>query len=332
MSPRSQRLVRLAPVLAVALFTTAATPPTLLKALEAQRALAARAPGDAAMQVDLGNLLLLAGHSVEAEEAYRRALELDPQSVAAHYDLGLLLHQQGRLRQALREYRTVIELDSRHAWAHYQVGTLLEGWRLDGLAVRAYGRAFALDPRLRFADVNPQVIDNRLVTEAMLRGYRDYLPDVTPSMTFEQPRRITALLLQPEEGAPAAAVAETPAPAAVAPRPQVARPPAEQPAEEIVLEPPAGGELSRTIDPSDLRHGSSVGQATPPGAGGGVVRDVDGRGRGGIAPRGPGSRAPGRPGTNPPAQYYPGMPSSGRLNLELYELEPSRPAAVAPAG
>jgi hypothetical protein len=330
MCPRSQRLARLAPVLAVAVFTTAATPPTLLRAIETQRALAARAPADAAMQVDLGNLLLLAGNPVEAEGAYRRALELDPQSVIAHYDLGLLLQQQGRLRQALREFRRVIELDSRHAWAHYQVGTLLEGWRLDALAVRAYGRAFALDPRLRFPDVNPQVIDNRLLTEAMLRGYREYLPEVTPAMTFEQPRRITALLLQPQEGTPPPAVAETPA-AAVAPRPQVARPPGEQPAEEIVLQPPAGGELSLTIDPSDLRHGSSIGQATPPAAGRVAGREIDGRGRGAVAPRGPGS-SPGRPGMTPPAQYHPGMPSSGRLDLELYELAPSRPAADAPAG
>jgi Tfp pilus assembly protein PilF len=330
MSSRRTRFVRslhFAPVLLVAVCAATALPPNLGQAIEAQQALAAARPADAAIEVDLGNLLRFAERDAEAEAAYRRALELDPQSVAAHFNLGLLLQEQGKRRAALREFRAVVALDPRHAWAHYQAGVILDGWRLDELAVRAYARALALDPRLRFPDVNPHTIDNRLLTEAMLRGYRDYRPEAGPPMAFAQPRRITALLLGPAEEAAAAAA---PAPSPVPAKPQVARPDAEAPPAPDAERQPSGGKFSRVLDRSDLRAGTSVGQATPP-VGAGASRFADPRARGAVV--GPSGRTI-TPFTPPagqaPAQYYPGVPSSGRLDLKLFESE--RPTATAAVG
>lgn len=315
-------LCNLGLVLTAALAAAAAAPPNLPQAIAAQRALAAERPADAAVQVDLGNLLALGGQSDEAEAAYRQALALDPESVSAHFNLALLEQQRRHERAALREFKAVIELDPRHAWAQYQIGVILEGWGMKELAVRAYGRALALDPRLRFPDVNPHVIDNRLLTEAMLLGYRDYQPEVLPPPAYEQPRRIAALLLAtPEAPAPTA-----PAAAAITPRPQVARPPGEQPAEELVLESSpesGGGNFARVLDAGDLRGGG--GQATPVVVGGVRVDDA----RGGATPR---PDSPAQRGIGPETPYFPGEPSTGRLDLKLMLPAAQASESEAPAG
>ena len=203
--------------LVAAIAAWAAAPPNLDLALDAQLALLEREPENAAAEVDLGNLLLLDGKTAEAEAAYRRAIELDPDSVSAHFNLGLLLQERGDGFAALRSYRRVLKLEPEHAWAHYQLGVLHDGWNLKGAAVDSYARALAANPRLRFADVNPHVIENRYLTEAMLRAYRKYLPAAQPPTTYEEPNRIAAILLQPgkarvaggQVGAAAAAAADT---------------------------------------------------------------------------------------------------------------------------
>ena len=182
----------------IALTAWAAAPPNLSKALEVQRQLVQQRPDDPGAFNDLGNLLQMAGRSEEAEEAYQRALELDPERVSVRFNLGLLLQQRGERRKALRQYRAVLEQQPRHAWAHFQVGALLEADGNDARAIEAYARAFRLDPQLAFPEVNPQVIDSGLVTEAMLQAYSEgEAPDTFPPPVYEQPNRIAELLVPP---------------------------------------------------------------------------------------------------------------------------------------
>jgi hypothetical protein len=298
----------LLPLLA-ALAAAAAAPPNLAKALEAQRALVAQKPDDAGVQVDLGNLLLLAGQEAEAADAYRRATDLDPESVAAHFNLGLLLQQRGEVRAAWQAFRRVLRIDPDHAWAHYQIGVLADGQGADALAIRSYARAFALDPRLRFSDVNPHVIDNRLLTEAMLYAYRHELPPAQPPVIYEEPRRIASILLpgleRREERAAAAAE--------VRPRPVLADPTTT--GDEIPIGGPPGGTFSRVLDAGDLQP-SSAGQATP------IV---------GVPIYPGGVRQQGQPPvvTHPAEDIEPGslpIVSTGRLELRL------RDDRIAPAG
>jgi predicted TPR repeat methyltransferase len=171
------------------------SPPNLEKALAIQSRLAAEHPGDARIFNDLGNLMVLSGKLIEAEQAYRRALELEPGRVTARFNLGLLLQQMGRSREAMAEYQKVVKADPAHAWAYYQIGTLHEKAQLGERAVRAYARAFSLDPQLAFAEVNPQVIDNTYLTEALLEADRQSAGAVLAPKAYEDPGRIAALLV-----------------------------------------------------------------------------------------------------------------------------------------
>ncbi|MFP3941039.1 MAG: tetratricopeptide repeat protein [Thermoanaerobaculia bacterium] len=392
----------------VALAAVAAAPPNLGDALQAQRALAGENPNDPQVLNDLGNLLLLAGEPEEAETAYRRALEIAPEMPSARYNLGLLLYQAERPKEALAQFKVVAEVEPDNAWALYQIGAAHDLLGAESKAVAFYARAFRLDPQLVFPEVNPHVIDNRHVTGAMLRAYRDLPLAGQAPKSYEQPGRIVNLMVPATGDAPAAAPEETP----VTPeeleglRPRPSRAPGEEggdagDAEDRTGEPGAD-QAGRTLREEDLENGESVNQAVPRGAviqpaprggqrqpaqppsvqgpeadgrGGGQpqgrtpeARDPEAEGRrGGQTPgrtpeaRDPeaegrrGGQTPGRtpeardpeaegrrggqtPGRTPEARdqepngrerFVPGLPSTGRLELELVPGGADEPA---PAG
>jgi hypothetical protein len=297
----------------LAAFAAAPSPLNLPKALATQQEIVAADPASATAQVDLGNLLLLDGRTAEAEAAYRQAIVLDPASVNAHFDLALLLQQIGENRDAGREYKRVIELDPRHAWAHYQLGVLREEAGSESAAVRSYAKAFALNPRLAFADVNPHIVENKLVTAAMLRAYGQELPELQPGATYEEPSRIAGLLIAPAEGK-----TTTSAPSGAF----------QAPAADAIAEPsPATSGTQRTIRPADLSRVGDAGQAS-----GGSTSRRPSRPAGYDTENGdvpeveiyeppvPTLRIP-TP-TDPstgvvPQPYQPGTPSTGRLEMQL---------------
>lgn len=309
-------------VAAFAIAAFAAVPPNLSKALEAQRRLVTEKPQDAAVHNDLGSLLLLADRPDEAEAAYRRAIELDPDKVSALFNLAQLQQQRGERREALRLYSRVVEVQPNHAWAHYQIGTLHEKWGQDGRAIDHYARAFALDPQLAFKEVNPHIVENGLVTEAMLRAYNETPGPPQGPRYFEDRERIVNLLV---------------------PLPQ----PEAEPSREAVAEQGGRGQErqgqpgvpqpGQTLRQDDLNN-RATGQATPQGRGGRTtMRQPTQRGLRqwerpdpnvqefptedqGVQPGiGPGSEIPGQVITPPPGGVYyrPGSPSSGRLNIRI---------------
>lgn len=319
----------------------AAAPPNLTKALETQRRLTGERPQDPAVFNDLGNLLVMASQNAEAETAYRQAVELDPQRVSALFNLALLLQERGERREALRLFKQVTELEPTHAWAHYQMGALYEAWKSEGKAIEHYARAFALDPQLAFSEVNPHIVENALVTEAMLQAYRgDYAPPQAPKV-YEDPARIANLLVPPPAVRPAdAGAAADPA----AGRADVtARPGQARPGQQM-----QGAAGNRVIRPGDLDPSSTAGQAAPQGGARSPYNDgrrgsQPGTGQVGQGFGVPGAVAPGtrtlrdfgqpqnprpvQPGTviTPPpggVYYRPEPPSTGRLDLRLV---PGRP-------
>lgn len=236
----------------IAMTAAAAVPPNIQAALERQQRLAAERPQDAAVLNDLGNLLVMAGEPSEAEAAYRRAVEVDPHRLSAQYNLGLLLLQRGKTGEARQLFEKVIEIEPRHAWAHYQLGALLERKGDRSRAVREYAQAFRLDPQLAFREVNPQIVENGMVTESLLLAYRRQSSASAAPPIYDERSRIRELLVQ-EPGQPgkdAAADAKAAAPPAAAP----------------------GGKAT-VLRPGDLSGSSSLGQATSPGSrpGGPVV-------------------------------------------------------------
>jgi hypothetical protein len=316
-------LTALALVAAFAVVAVAAVPGNLNKAIESQRKLATERPQDPAVLNDLGNLLLLAEQPAQAEEAYRKALELDPDKVTALFNLALLQQQRGERREALSLYKKVVSLQPDHAWAHYQIGTLYESWDETSKAVAEYARAFALDPQLAFKEVNPHIVENKLVTQAMIRAYDEEGAGRKPQVpkAFDEPGRIAKLLVPmptppAAQGEPADAVAGA-------------------------QNQPGQGQPGDTVLRQDDLRGRPTGQVAPQGGtrmGRGTVRQQPTdrglrqweRPEPGVAPQPmdptagqgiPGSQ-PGQPGqviTPPPGGVYyrPGSPSSGRLDIKV---------------
>lgn len=344
----------------VAAKAPAQSPPNLSRALDAQRSIVASNPSDAQAHNDLGNLLLLAHEQAQAEVAYRRALELDPSITSARYNLGLLLQQQGALRAALDELQRVREEAPGNAWAHYQIGAIQEAFGNGDRAIKSYARAFALDPQLAFPEVNPQVIDNSHLTQALIVAYRetDSLPQAP--YQYEEPGRIVSLLVPPEgtgqtgdeddnimveeaiEDAPTAT--ERRAPGGF-PRPGLVP----EGAREEEAAPSAG---SRVLREGDLDRSERTNQATPGGGSSGQGRVIH-RGGQRITPQGYPSQpqqpqgrstqevgprsqeSPGVPRYVPPPtrdRFQPGNESTGRLDLRWLPHRATPAAADRAAG
>lgn len=311
--------------------TAAAVPPNLGKALEAQRRLAAERPQDAAVLNDLGNLLVLAHQPSEAETAYRRAVEIDPHKVSALFNLGLLLEQQGNAREARQAFEKVLEIEPHHAWAHYQLGTLHERRGDKSRAIREYSQAFALDPQLAFREVNPQVVENGLVTESLLHAYRRNSAASEAPAIYDEASRIRDLMVPPAAKDAAAEQATPPAaPQAGAPHPSVLRPgnlptgntgQATQPGSRPGN--PAAGQ--RNVNPGGGYIGAGVPGYTPPTYNGNPTSPT---GRQWTRPNptpNPNLDAtqPGTVITPPPSGIYyrPGAPSTGRLDSVMVPPE-----------
>lgn len=259
-------------LLSLAAVAATIAPENLPRALEAQRKLVAERPYDAAAWNDLGNLLVLANDLDQAETAYQQAMELAPEAPALHFNLGLLHQQQGELRAATEDYRRVVELEPGNAWAHYQLGAMYEARGQSAKAIASYGRALKLDATLAFPDVNPHVIESELLTEAMLRGYHRGLPQTGAPRVYQEPGRITALLLRTPEEAGAEMEGEAPSEEMAAeetmPRaePEAAAP--DGPEEAAAGQAGDSADSRRVLTEQDLDD-RPVNQATPQGRGGG---------------------------------------------------------------
>lgn len=264
----------------------AAAPPDLERALNAQEEVVLERPGDARAFNDLGNLRLLAGDREGALTAYERAVELDPTLVSAHFNLGLLRQERGELGDAVEQYREVLDLVPDHAWAHFQLGMIAERRDQDRRALRHFVTAFRLDPRLTFDDVNPQIIDSDLVTEALLLLDEEDVSARQAPRSYEEGSRIASLLLPaaPEtattESERLAEEKETEAtsamgsdddeierlgleersPTEIEPRRERPTDPTSDAAADAT---PEGAERSRRLTREDLPENSSVGEATP---------------------------------------------------------------------
>lgn len=347
--------------LVVSLAAVAATPPNLSRAVAEQRRLAAERPGEPAVFNDLGNLLILAGDSSGAEEAYRRALELAPELASARFNLGLLLQQEGREDEARSEYRRVIDQVPDHAWAHYQIGSLYELAGNERQAVRWYGRAFSLEPRLAFSEYNPSVIENKLVEKAMLEGYRaDSRRPLAPKL-YEDPGRIADLLVPPpvgpaadEEGgdepvaddegsAEAEAMDEEPAGRPVAEVGGARLDAGDLDSRAVNQASPRGSSGSRYQPPAQPRvrtwsrsqqqdDAASRGRATGGRVGGSAGAVVIQGGSGGQPTLEPSKTQP-SPGVAPGGRvrFRPGTASTGRLELQLLPADPGADTAERPS-
>lgn len=288
----------------------------LPRAIQAQLELVANDPGNAGAQNDLGNLFVAVGRYDEAGSAFARAIDLDPRQSAARFNLALLELKQGKKMAALQGFDAVIDREPGHAWAHYQRGSIYESWGFRSRAIKAYARAFALDRRLSFPEVNPHVIENRLLAESLLEANSEPELNLQAPPRYEDPARIVALLLDlPTRQATAAA------PGATAGDRKPARAErASAAAAGATSGAAAGGGTARLVGGS-----SEAGSAGGAVMAGGGVREV-----GGTEVRSWVAGDDDNVGTEPPATtggnpiyVRPGVYSTGRLELELGPLTPA---------
>ena len=176
----------------------AAPPENLQDALQAQRSLVAQNPKDADQLNDLGNLLALARDLDGAEEAYRRALQIEPTSTTILYNLALVLQEQGETKQARQTLQSILEINPDHAWGHYQLGTLYDAQNNRTKALEHYERAFTLDRSLVNPQINPHIVENPLVTEALLLLYLAQSPSTQAPRLYKEPGNVADLLLPAE--------------------------------------------------------------------------------------------------------------------------------------
>ena len=189
-------------VWAIAWPNLASSPPNLENTLQAQNERVSENPRDPLAWNDLGNLLVLAGRSDEAEQAYRQALALAPGETVARFNLALLLHQVGRTGDASREFEQLLEIDPYHAWGHYQLGVIHAERKDRKEALDHYSRAFAYDPALTFAENNAHIIDNPLFGEALLMSQRHLdSPTSRVPRQYGEPSRILDMMLEEEMAA-----------------------------------------------------------------------------------------------------------------------------------
>ena len=164
-------------------------------ALAEQRRLVAADPGNSKLWNDLGSLLLLADEEADAETAYRMAVAVGAESSSARYNLALLLLYRGDQAAARAHFESVLELEPLHARAHYQIGAIHEADGHEEAAITSYALAFQLDPDLVFPRVNPDVIQNGLVLQALLRRDRSRIRVQNLPTVYDDAGRIVKLLV-----------------------------------------------------------------------------------------------------------------------------------------
>ena len=107
-----------------------------------------------------------------ADGAEPMAAEAPPDPFAAELAGAIDARRAGRPDEARTVLDAVLGQAPHHAPAHYQLGILSEEAGEREAALYHYGQAFTHDPRLLFADVNPHIIENALVLEALLLARR----------------------------------------------------------------------------------------------------------------------------------------------------------------
>jgi len=210
--------VLLAFSLSPAAYTAVSALGNLQAAIEEQLSLLDAEPSNANLWNDLANLLALDRQLDDAQTAYLRALELSPESTEVLFNLSMVLEQLNDEPEALRSYYDLLQLDPLNAWAHYRVGAIHEARGDREQALAHYSEAFYQDPNLLRVRLNPHIVENKLVVEALLSRDGAFSPVSPLPRLFVDRERIVALLVPPvpsqeefEAAAQEGAVDESPA-------------------------------------------------------------------------------------------------------------------------
>ena len=191
-------LPALALTLALAPDGAGEAPPQLGAAIAEQRNLVSARPSDAGVWNDLGNLLVMSGNLDEADERLRPRARARPRQRA-----GAL--QPRPAAPAARRPRRRGERVPRAARARAapRAGLSISSAPPTKPRASASSRSSATPPRSRsipsslFAESNPHIIENRLVTEALLLARRGSRSGPATPRSYDEEARINSILTPP---------------------------------------------------------------------------------------------------------------------------------------
>lgn len=121
-----------------------------LELVGAGKTIESRALADAEVQAALGDLLLHAGRTDDAEEYLTRALKLDAALAPAHSSLGLLRLKQDRLSEAREHLERAVAVEPENYLAHFYYAEML---RREGLETEKSVTGYAATTRLIRAEL-----------------------------------------------------------------------------------------------------------------------------------------------------------------------------------
>lgn len=138
-------------------------------------------PKSSGLHNELGALLVEKGFPKDAEKEFERSVDLDKHNYAAWYNLGLIRAARGDEGGARRAFMFTVHYKPGHAAALFQLGLVEEKLKHTDRAVDLYAKAFRINPTLLEVEVNPRILDTKLVHLAMLKAYpmvhaRDSMP------------------------------------------------------------------------------------------------------------------------------------------------------------
>ncbi|MGH7178172.1 MAG: tetratricopeptide repeat protein [Tepidisphaeraceae bacterium] len=117
------------------------------QAIEAWKRYVAASNGSADSYNDLGYTYELAGHSSEAEAAYRAGLARDPSNGPCNINLGLLLVRTDRVNEGA----LFLEKTLKPAEVHYNIGSVYQQLGKKEQAIEEFRKALELDPSMKEA-------------------------------------------------------------------------------------------------------------------------------------------------------------------------------------
>jgi tetratricopeptide (TPR) repeat protein len=119
----------------------------------------------------LGSLLVQKGFPKDAEVEFERAVNADGGFYPAWYNLGLVRSSRGDELGARRAFSRAVANKPGHAAALFQLGLIEEKRYNTDKAVKLYAKAFGINPSLMDVDVNPRIVDTKLIHLALLEMY-----------------------------------------------------------------------------------------------------------------------------------------------------------------
>ncbi|MGZ5443881.1 MAG: tetratricopeptide repeat protein [Thermoanaerobaculia bacterium] len=195
----------------------------IVRTLEALRA----DEQNAQLHNELGALLVQKGFPNDAEREFERAVNLDKRHYPAWYNLGLVRASHGDEGGARRAFARTVRYKPGHAMALFQLGLIEEKLKHTDRAIELYAKALSINPALIEPDVNPRILDTKLVHRALIAMYGKQHAKET--MQFQgvngaAPRRAAQPQAAPSPEAPPAQIVP-PAPPATDPSRQPSRRP-----------------------------------------------------------------------------------------------------------